>query len=67
MPCLAMGIPVVFITEYDPLYPTGYRLDPLRDLCPIYQVGDEIDWSPEIPDISAKAEEIRLRVRSLVL
>jgi hypothetical protein len=66
MPCVAMGIPTVFIAPPDPLYPTDYRLDPIRDILPVYHAGDEIDWSPKPPDVSLLAEEIRNRAKALI-
>jgi hypothetical protein len=66
LPCVAMRIPTVFITAPDPLYPTDYRLDPIRDIIPIYHAEDEIDWNPKPPDVSALAEEIRGRAMALI-
>jgi hypothetical protein len=66
MPCVAMGVPVVFIEEPDPVYPVNYRLDPIRDLLPMYQPGDRIDWQPSAPDVSGLSDEIRSRARALV-
>lgn len=49
MPCLAMGIPVVFIH----CWPDDIRLDVLSGILPIYTPADipAIDWHPEVPDL----------------
>ncbi len=59
MPCVAMGIPVVFLSEPDPLYPDDYRLDPIKDLLHVHWPGDRIDWEPRAVDVTALAEGIR--------
>ena len=66
MPCVAMRIPVVLITEYDPFYPAGYRLDPIEDILPLYEAGDDINWNPQAPDISDIANEIRGNMKTLI-
>ncbi len=47
-PCLAVGIPVVFICEHK-----SFRFDVLSNYIPIYELDQmsEINWSPEIPDL----------------
>lgn len=44
MPCLAMGIPVVFVTEN----PNDARYSLLRHFVPIYDINnpEQIDWNP---------------------
>ena len=50
MPCIAMGIPVVFITDN----PKDERFDVLRGIIPVYHYRDVkyIDWNPNAADIS---------------
>lgn len=56
MPCIAMGIPVVFITEN----PYDIRFDVLRGILPIYSRRDikYIDWTPNAPDITELKQAI---------
>lgn len=51
MPCLAMGIPVVFIHSW----PDDIRLDVLSGILPVYTPDDipAIDWNPVVPDLRA--------------
>jgi polysaccharide pyruvyl transferase len=65
MPCLAMQVPVVFLSPQHAVDLAAYRLDPVRDLLPIYTANDDINWNPQPPDISAIAGEIRARARSV--
>ena len=65
MPCLAMGIPVVFIPNPRTLEEDSYRLDPVRDLIPVYGPRDRIDWDPGAPDISVLQSEIRSQATAL--
>jgi len=48
MPCLAMGIPVIFINEDV----KNERFDVLQGLIPMYTPDeiDEIDWNPKVPE-----------------
>jgi hypothetical protein len=50
MPCVAMGIPVIFITKQS----DDIRFDVLQGILPIYTLKDLrfINWSPEAVDIS---------------
>lgn len=50
MPCVAMGIPVIFITDR----PYDERFDVLRGILPIYSYRDIywINWNPTAPDIT---------------
>lgn len=50
MPCIAMGIPVIFITDS----PENERFDVLSGIIPIYSYKDikYINWKPELADIS---------------
>lgn len=50
MPCIAMGIPVVFIAKNV----NNERFDVLQGIVPIYDYRDikYINWNPEAPDIS---------------
>ena len=45
MPCVAMGIPVVFITDE----PSNMRFDVIQGILPIYSYKDMnyVNWSPE--------------------
>lgn len=45
MPCVAMGIPVVFITDE----PNNIRFDVIQGILPIYSYKDMnyVNWSPE--------------------
>jgi hypothetical protein len=61
-----MGIPVVFVASPQTLREDAYRLDPIRDLLPIYQAVDDIDWNPPVPDISVLSDRIRKQARELV-
>jgi Polysaccharide pyruvyl transferase len=66
MPCLAMGIPVVFIPNPQTLEEDSYRLDPVRDLIPVYGPQDRIDWQPRAQDISVVQNSIREEAAALV-
>jgi hypothetical protein len=66
MPCIAMGVPVVFFSPYERGDPEAYRLDPIRDLIPVYHLGDDVDWSPDPPDTSTIASELRQRAGAMV-
>lgn len=71
MPCIAMGIPVVFL--YDDTKRADYRVKIIADLIDIHYVkesgvaapitntrlGRKINWSPEPVDIEALKSEIR--------
>ena len=52
-PCLAMGIPVIFICEVQ-----SFRYDVIRQYIPVYSLEtmDQIDWSPKAPDLEAQKE-----------
>jgi Polysaccharide pyruvyl transferase len=63
MPCVAMGIPVVFLSTDNPDEQTDYRLDPIIDLIPLYKTDQEIDWDPPAPDVSHISREIRSRIQ----
>ena len=54
-PCLAMGIPVVFICET-----CSFRYDVLRQYIPIYMLDrmDQIDWNPVVPDLEAHKKRL---------
>ncbi|MBP3686756.1 MAG: polysaccharide pyruvyl transferase family protein [Alphaproteobacteria bacterium] len=56
MPCVAMGIPVIFITAH----PSDMRFDVLRGILPIYSHQDMkyIDWEPCAVDISELKQAI---------
>ena len=56
MPCVAMGIPVVFITDR----PRDERFDVLRGILPVYSYRDMgwVKWHPVAPDISKLKESI---------
>ena len=60
MPCVAMGVPVVFFSPYPPGHPEMYRLDPVSDLLPLHQPGDVVDWAPDPPDVAHIARELSL-------
>lgn len=47
-PCLAMGIPVVFICDV-----CSFRYDVIRQYIPVYSLEtmDRINWAPEVPDL----------------
>lgn len=47
-PCLAMGIPVIFICEIK-----SFRYEVLKPFIPIYTISNmnQIDWNPSPPDI----------------
>lgn len=66
MPCTALGIPVVFIANTHTLREDSHRLDPIRDLVPVYAAGDSVDWAPAEPDVSELADRIRTQARELV-
>ncbi len=57
-PCLAMGIPVVFICEI-----CSFRYDVLRPYIPVYMLDkiDEVNWHPAILDLE---EEKKLMLRN---
>lgn len=71
MPCLAMGIPVVFL--YDAAKRDDYRVRVIDDLIGIHYVDDSlfagrglnplrrgrIDWSPDVPDLEPLKADIR--------
>lgn len=50
MPCIAMGIPVIFITNN----PDNERFDVIDGIIPIYNYKDikQIDWSPQPAEIT---------------
>lgn len=52
-PCLAMGIPVIFICEV-----SSFRYDVLRQYIPVYSLEtmDQIDWHPTVPDLESHKE-----------
>lgn len=56
MPCIAMGIPVIFIT----IDPNNVRFDVLRGILPIYGHRDMkyINWEPKSPNISILKQKI---------
>lgn len=66
LPCLAMAIPVVFLSPYRPGDPGSYRLDPIRDLLTVHGPGDAIDWNPSPADVSTVAAELRTGARAAV-
>lgn len=47
-PCLAMGIPVIFIYDV-----CSFRYDVIRQYIPVYSLEtmDQVNWSPEIPEL----------------
>jgi len=57
-PCLAMGIPTIFCFEQ----PEHFRVSWLRSLLPIYKSTKyrEINWHPDVPDLSKTQEKIRI-------
>lgn len=71
MPCLAMGIPVIFL--YDKRKRNDYRVETIGDYLPIHYVGESfiyrkfinrvsqngINWSPPAVDIEFRKMEIR--------
>lgn len=71
MPCVAMGIPVVFL--YNKRKRNDYRIEIIADVIPINYVGesfiyrnllnkvirDTIDWAPRAVDIESRKREIR--------
>jgi hypothetical protein len=71
MPCIAMGIPVVFL--YDKSREDDYRVSIIQDLIGIQYVGEskidrllinqmrqgKIDWSPKAADIEAEKLKIK--------
>lgn len=56
MPCVAMGIPVVFITDN----PNDERFDVLRGILPVYHSYDikYVKWSPKPADIDLLKQKI---------
>lgn len=56
MPCVAMGIPVIFITTE----PNNVRFDVLRGILPVYGHRDMkyIDWNPKPVNIDTLKEKI---------
>lgn len=52
-PCLAMGIPVIFICEVQ-----SFRYDVIRQYIPVYtlETMDQIDWHPTAPDLEEHKE-----------
>lgn len=63
MPCIAMGIPVIFIVG-DPF---GERFDVLSGIVPIYSAKDikYIDWHPIAPNIEPLKQAILSNVKSI--
>lgn len=53
MPCIAMGIPVIYIHKGN--HQKDTRLDVIKGIIPAYtpEQMDIIDWSPKAPDIEA--------------
>lgn len=49
-PCLAMGIPVIFICEI-----SSFRYDVIRHYIPVYSLEtmDQIDWNPSVPNLES--------------
>lgn len=49
-PCLAMGIPVVFICDV-----CSFRYDVIRQYIPVYSLETmhQVNWSPEVPELEA--------------
>lgn len=49
MPCIAMGIPVIFINRH----PNNIRFDVLQGIVPVYSINEMrfIDWNPKPVDI----------------
>jgi hypothetical protein len=66
MPCLAIGIPVIFMPSAQTLKEDAYRLDPIMDLIPVYGPDDHVDWEPQVPQISAVSAQIRAQAYQLV-
>lgn len=56
MPCVAMGIPVIFITDY----PRNERFDVLRGILPVYSYHDMmwVNWNPTAVDITELKQAI---------
>lgn len=56
MPCIAMGIPVVFITDF----PMNERFDVIRGIIPIYHYSEieHINWNPQPVEITELKEAI---------
>lgn len=54
-PCIAMGIPVIFICEV-----SSFRYDVVRQYIPVYSLEtmDQIDWNPAVPELEAHKREI---------
>lgn len=52
-PCLAMGIPVIFICET-----YSFRYDVIRQYIPVYDLNtmDQINWEPIVPNLEAHKE-----------
>lgn len=52
-PCIAMGIPVIFIYEV-----CSFRYDVVRQYIPVYSLEtmDQIDWNPLAPDLEPHKE-----------
>lgn len=68
MPCIAMGIPVVFFGDKN-----DYRISILEDLgLPIYppdaksETRSKIDWNPEAINIEEEKMEIRRKIREMM-
>lgn len=63
MPCIAMGIPVIFIVG-DPF---GERFDVLSGIVPIYSAKDikYIDWHPIAPNIEPLKQAILSNVKAI--
>ena len=62
LPCIAMGIPVVFIGD-----PKNYRLSPLQEVgLPIYEDIADVDWNPGSLNIDEIKKESIARLESLI-
>lgn len=62
LPCIALGIPVVFINPNPMLESNNIRFEVLRDLVPIYTIDDvksgTIDWHP----LAINIEDLKLNL-----
>ncbi len=67
LPCLAMGVPVIFTFDQ----PDNPRVSMIKEWLTIYSTSDypDIDWNPAIPDVDSEKQQIlrlfRYRLQSL--
>lgn len=66
-PCIAMGIPVVLISNNQSKIINRGRFDVLEDLIPVYTIDDlkkgRIDWNPVVPNIEDLKKDMIENVR----